>query len=104
MVVGGTRRWSISAHGSTTSTSFLRRIPVWAQSFGTAVAICALAAVPVFAKAPKDSRQGHDYLSSDKPESIRATQEQLRKEYRHQRNTTKQQQEQEQQEDSLTKG
>lgn len=30
-------------------------------------------------------KQGHDYFSSDKPEVIRAGQEELRKQYRHNR-------------------
>jgi hypothetical protein len=72
----------------------MSRIDAWVQrlpgsvpfkSFVTACAICAIVAVPVFQKKPEESRQGHDYMSSEKPEIIRATQEQLRKEYRHQK-------------------
>ena len=73
----------------------MSRIDAWIQrlpgsipfkSFVAACLVCAAAAYPVFQKPPEESRQGHDYLSSEKPEIIRSTQEQLRKEYRHQRN------------------
>ena len=56
------------------------------KSFIAACVVCTVVAYPVFKKPPEESRQGHDYMSSEKPEIIRATQEQLRKEYRHQRN------------------
>jgi hypothetical protein len=41
---------------------------------------------PVFSKSPKNSRQGHDYLSSERPEAIQASQERWRKENRIKRN------------------
>jgi hypothetical protein len=68
--------------------TFIQRIPgsLPLKSFIAACLVCSVAAYPVFIKSPEQSRQGHDYMSSDKPEVIRATQEQLRKEYRHQRN------------------
>jgi hypothetical protein len=64
------------------------------KAFTAALVLSAVAAYPVFSKPPEQSRQGHDYLSSDKPEAIRASQEQQRKEYRHQRNQQQQQQDQ----------
>jgi hypothetical protein len=65
-----------------------KRIPgsIAFKSFAAAVLLCSAVAYPVFKKPPEESRQGHDYLSSDKPEVIRASQEQLRKEYRQNRN------------------
>lgn len=62
----------------------LKKIPVQARAFAAAVVIVGALAVPVFWS--PESRQGHDYLSSEKPEAIRAGQERLRKEYRHNRN------------------
>ena len=56
------------------------------KAFVASVIVCAAAAYPVFKKPPEESRQGHDYMSSEKPEAIRASQEQLRKEYRRKRN------------------
>ena len=61
-------------------SSWLQKIPgsVPLKAFGAAVLICSATAYPIFKKPAEDSRQGHDYMSSDKPESIRASQEQLR--------------------------
>lgn len=56
------------------------------KAFAAAVLLCSAAAYPIFRKPPEETRQGHDYLSSEKPESIRASQEHLRKEYRRKRN------------------
>lgn len=66
----------------------VQRIPgsIPLKAFVAACVVSAALAYPVFSKAPEQSRQGHDYMSSEKPEIIRSTQEQLRKEYRHQRN------------------
>ena len=73
----------------------MSRVDAWIQrlpgslplkSFVAACIVCTVVSYPVFQKKPEESRQGHDYLSSEKPEIIRSTQEQLRKEYRHQRN------------------
>ena len=58
---------------------------VAAKAFTVSVLLCVASAVPIFRKPPEQSRQGHDYMSSEKPEVIRATQERLRKEYRHKR-------------------
>jgi hypothetical protein len=71
--------------------SIVQKIPgsVPFKAFSTAILLCTVAAYPVFSKPPEQSRQGHDYLSSDKPEAIRASQEQQRREYRHQRNQQK---------------
>jgi hypothetical protein len=68
--------------------SWIQQLPgsIPFKSFVAACVLCTVIAIPVFQKKPEESRQGHDYLSSEKPEIIRATQEQLRKEYRHQRN------------------
>lgn len=55
------------------------------KAFVAAVLFCSAVAYPVFSKSPEESRQGHDYMSSDKPEVIRATQEQQRREYRQKR-------------------
>lgn len=73
---------------SSLSKSLLHKLPgsVSFKAFSLAVLISAAAAYPVFKKPAEESRQGHDYMSSDKPEAIRASQEQLRKEYRRKRN------------------
>jgi predicted nucleic acid binding AN1-type Zn finger protein len=55
------------------------------KAFVAAVLFCTAVAYPVFSKSPEESRQGHDYMSSEKPEAIRSSQEQLRKEYRQKR-------------------
>jgi hypothetical protein len=80
--------------------AFIKRIPgsLPLKSFVAACVVCAVTAYPVFSKSPEESRQGHDYMSSDKPEVIRSTQEQLRKEYRQQRNAAIAAKEKEQQE------
>jgi hypothetical protein len=76
----------------------LQKLPgsLAAKAFGVATVVIAAAAYPVFSKPPEKSRQGHDYMSSDKPEAIRASQEKQRKEYRHKRNAEKEQQEKQQ--------
>jgi hypothetical protein len=63
------------------------------KAFVAAVLVCSVVAYPVFSKPPEESRQGHDYMSSDKPEAIRATQEQLRKQYRQKRKQAEAEQE-----------
>ena len=55
------------------------------KAFCGAMVLCAITAYPVFKQKPEDSRQGHDYMSSEKPEQVKSTQEQLRKEYRRNR-------------------
>ena len=67
--------------------NFVKKIPgsVAVKSFVASTVIVALLAYPVFGIST-ETRQGHDYLSSEKPEAIRAGQERLRKEYRHNRN------------------
>ena len=66
---------------------FIQRLPgsIPFKSFVAACIVCTAAAYPVFRKPPEESRQGHDYLSSEKPEAIRSSEEQLRREYRDQR-------------------
>jgi hypothetical protein len=64
------------------------------KGFVTAIAVTILMAVPIFG-GQQQTRQGHDYMSSDKPESIRAEQERQRKEYRQSRKNKEQQQQQE---------
>jgi hypothetical protein len=63
------------------------------KAFLAEVLVCSVVAYPVFSKPPEESRQGHDYMSSDKPEAIRATQEQLRREYRQKRQQAEAEQE-----------
>lgn len=46
------------------------------KAFVTSIVICGVLAIPVFYD---DSRQGHSYFSSEKPEAIAAQQDQLRK-------------------------
>jgi hypothetical protein len=53
------------------------------KAFVAAVALCGLFAIPVFRSS--ETRQGHDYMSSEKPEAIIASQEKLRREFRHKR-------------------
>jgi hypothetical protein len=65
------------------------------KGFVTAWVVVGLIAIPVFRKS--SGRQGEDYLSSEKPETIRAGQEELRKQYRVQRDQQQQQGVQEQQ-------
>ena len=64
----------------------LRNIPggnTRTKGFVAAVIVVGILAIPVFTKS--SGKQGHDYLSSEKPEDIRASQEELRKQYRNQR-------------------
>ena len=67
--------------------AFIQRLPgsIPFKSFVAACIVCTAAAYPVFSKPPEESRQGHDYMSSEKPEAIRSSEEQLRREYRDQR-------------------
>jgi hypothetical protein len=79
----------------------------WVQklpgSMGTKVGVAAVLVIgalgyPIFYGASSKSlaagsKQGHDYLSSEKPEAIRAGQEQARKLYRQQRELKQQQKE-----------
>lgn len=62
------------------------------KGFIAAWSIVGVLAIPVFYNS--SGRQGHDYLSSEKPEAIHAGQEELRKQYRQQRNQEKQLQQQ----------
>jgi hypothetical protein len=66
--------------------SWVQRLPgsIAAKSFGFSVIVCAVLAYPVYKST--ENRQGHDYLSSDKPEAVAAGQEKLRREQRLQRN------------------
>lgn len=51
-----------------------------AKAAVTAVAITALLAYPVFRS--REGRQGHDYLSSERPEAVSAGQDRARRENR----------------------
>lgn len=63
--------------------AWLQRLPgsIAAKSFGVALIVCAALAYPVYKST--ETRQGHDYLSSEKPEAVAAGQEKLRREQRH---------------------
>lgn len=52
----------------------------------TAFAICGALAYPVFRS--EEGRQGHDYLSSERPEAVSAGQDHMRKENRKKLNLT----------------
>jgi hypothetical protein len=66
--------------------TWVQRLPgsIPVKSFGFSFIVCAILAYPVYKST--ESRQGHDYLSSDKPEAVAAGQEKLRREQRLQRN------------------
>ena len=62
--------------------SLLQRLPgsTAAKALVFSVAICGALAIPVFKKGT--GRQGHDYLSSERPEAITAGQERQRRDQR----------------------
>lgn len=62
------------------------------KGFVVACSIVVAISIPVFYKS--SGRQGHDYLSSDKPEAIHAGQEEMRRQYRQQRKLEQQEQNQ----------
>ena len=61
----------------------MKKIPgsVAVKSFVASTVIVALLAYPVFGIST-ETRQGHDYLSQDKPEAIRSGEERRRRENR----------------------
>jgi len=71
---------------------FVKKLPGghYTKLFVATSTILAVTAFPIFFNT-KEVRQGHDYFSQEKPEAIRAGQEQLRKEYRQARKAEKQQ-------------
>jgi hypothetical protein len=71
---------------STRFDTFMQRLPgsVAAKSLGFSVLVCAALAYPVYKST--EGRQGHDYLSSEKPEVVASGQEKLRREQRLNRN------------------
>lgn len=71
---------------STRFDTFVQRLPgsIAAKSFGFSVFVCAALAYPVYKST--EGRQGHDYLSSEKPEVVASGQEKLRREQRLNRN------------------
>jgi hypothetical protein len=74
----------------------LARFPGSARTKGFVAAwtVVALMSIPVFRNS--SGKQGHDYLSSEKPEAIRAGQEELRKQYRYNRDQQEAQQQSQQ--------
>lgn len=58
--------------------------PIYAKAFAFSAVTCAVLAYPVFKG--RNVRQGHDYLSSERPEAITAGQERMRREERLKRN------------------
>lgn len=54
---------------------FVKKLPgsPRVKAFVTASVICAALAVPVFGG--KEGRQGHDYMSQEKPEAVRQVEE-----------------------------
>ena len=66
--------------------AYLARFPgsVTVKAFAVTIAIAAGIAYPVFYRS-EESRQGHDYFSSERPELVSAGQDRARKENRIQR-------------------